>query len=214
MRAGRHVKVTLGVGIALLLVVGVVTLTHSPPRVVRVGTRISGLVGTMITPAEVCQSNELLPADVSAIRVAAGSYFGPGVRVSVFAGSRLIAQGSQGPDWTGTSVTVPVRPLGQPAAHVRLCINIGSNSELVFFKGGAAARRETAEYGPGAPLGGRVQVEYLAAGQSSWWSQLLHVARHMGIGHALSGTWVVLLIAALVAAVGALAVGLTLRELP
>lgn len=213
MRAARDVKVTLGVGIALLLAVGAVTLTHAPPRVVRENMKTRVLGGTITGDAEVCQANEVLPAGISAIRLSAGAYFGPRIRLKAFAGSRVITEGEKGPVWTGTSVTVPVKPVSQTASHVKLCIEIGPNSELVFFRGAPASLSETATYGPGAPLGGRLGVEDLASGQGSWWSQILHVARHMGIGHALDGTWVVLLIAALVAAVGVLAVGLVLREL-
>ena len=54
--------------------------------------------------------------------------------------------------------------------------------------------------------------EYLAAGNRSWWSRILEVARHMGLGHALTGTWVVGLIAALMVAVGGLAIRVALRE--
>jgi len=51
-------------------------------------------------------------------------------------------------------------------------------------------------------------------GGGSWWSRALSVARHMGIGHAISGTWVALLVAALVAALCALVIRLGWRELP
>lgn len=64
------------------------------------------------------------------------------------------------------------------------------------------------------PLGGRVGVEYLAAGRGSWWSRLSSVAAHLGLGRAYSGAWIALLVAALMAAVGVLAVRLTARELP
>jgi hypothetical protein len=65
----------------------------------------------------------------------------------------------------------------------------------------------------GQRLPGRIDIEYLGSGQGSWWSRLLPVARHMGLGRAFSGTWIVLLVAAMVAAVGALAGRLVLREL-
>ena len=37
-------------------------------------------------------------------------------------------------------------------------------------------------------------IEYLAAGQGSWWSRLVAVSRRLGLGHALTGTWVALLV--------------------
>jgi hypothetical protein len=211
-KAARNVRVTLGVGIVLLLAVGAVTLTHSPPRVVQVNTKQRVLGGTIIGDAEVCQANEVLPADVSALRLGIGAYFGPRVKVRALSGSLVLTEGAVGPTWTGTSVTIPVNPLSHATSGVKLCMHVGPNSELVFFKGAPARASESASYGEGALLGGRVAVEYLAPGDGSWWSRILEVARHMGIGHALSGTWVVLLIAALVSAVGVLAVGVVWRE--
>jgi hypothetical protein len=212
-RAARNVRVTLGVCIVLLLAVGSVTLTHSPPRLVRVTAKQGVLDGTIIGNAEVCQGGEVLPAGVSAIRLGVGAYFGPRVKLTAFSGSLVLTEGDIGPTWTGTSVTIPVKPLSHTTSGVKLCMHIGPNSELVFFKGAPAQASESASYGEGALLGGRVVVEYLAPGTASWWSRILEVARRMGLGHALSGTWVVLLIAALVAAVGVLAVGLVWREL-
>ncbi len=208
------VRVTLGVGVALLAVVGALTLTRSPPRVVRVGVTTTVRGPTTIDDSEICQAGETLPAGVSAVRASLGTYFGPTIRVRAFSGSRLLTEGRRGPGWTGTSVTVPVAPLSHAASRVKLCFAIEPNSELVVVAGSPSPARDVARWRSGESLGGRVGVEYLAAGRESWWSRLLSVARHIGIGHALSGTWVVLLIAALVAAAGLLALGLTLRELP
>jgi hypothetical protein len=205
--------VTLGVGIVLLLAVSALTLTHAPPRVVRVNTKQTVLGSTIVGSAEVCQTGEVLPAGVSALRLGIGAYFGTRVKLKAFSGSLVLTEGDIGPTWTGTSVTIPVKPLSHTASGVKLCMHVGPNSELIFFKGAPARASESASYGEGALLGGRVAVEYLAPGRGSWWSRILEVARRMGLGHALSGTWVVLLIAALVAAVGALAVGVVWREL-
>jgi hypothetical protein len=210
----RDVKVTLGVGIVLIAAVGALTLTRAPPRVVRVGTKTLALGPIVNSDEKVCQTNEVLPAGVSAIRVALGSYFGPRVRVTASSDSRVLAEGRRGADWTGTSVTVPVTPLKYTTSQVELCVEVAPNSELVSLSGSPAPERESAILGTGQLLRGRLGVEYLASGQGSWWSRILTVARHMGIGHALSGTWVVLLIAALAAAVGILALRLTWRELP
>jgi hypothetical protein len=213
MKAVRAVRLTLTVGVVLLVAAGAVTLTRSPPRVVRVNTTTVGNGPTTIGAVEVCQADEQLPADVSAVRLSLKTYFGPAVRVRALRGSQVLTEGRRGPGWTGTSVTVPVVPLSHAASHVKLCFHVGPNSELVVLAGFPTAPQEAAVYSTGEGLGGRVGVEYLAAGQGSWWSRILTVARHIGIGHALGGTWVVLLIAVLVSAAGLLAVGLTLREL-
>jgi Predicted membrane protein (DUF2142) len=201
------------VGIALLLAVGALTLTRAPPRVVRVSSNVEVLLGTTASDAEVCQANEVLPAGVSALRLPLQAFFGSDLRVQAFDGSRVLTEGRRGADWTGKSVTVPITPLNRAVSHVKLCIEIGPNSEPVYFGGVETPRREAATL-KGRPLEGRVSVEDLAAGSGSWWSRIPAVVRHMAIGRAFSGTWVVALIAALVAAIGFLAVRLAVRELP
>jgi hypothetical protein len=171
-------------------------------------------LGSTISEEETCQGNEVLPAGVSAIRVSLLAYYGATVRVTASSGPRVLAEGGRGGEWTGGSVTVPITPLKRTVSHVTLCIAVGLNSEPIFLLGDETPAREAAVATGEGRLGGRVGVEYLAAGRGSWWSRILPVARRMGLGHALSGTWVVLLIAALVGAVGLLAVRLTLRELP
>ena len=215
----RSAKATLGIGVALILAVGAVTLTRSPPRVVRVNTTatksyLTGFVGS----AKICQTNEVLPAGVSAMRVWLGVEYGSRIRVTASAHSRLLTDGERGPDWTSRSVMVPVTPLSHSASHVKLCFILGPGSEPIYPIGAEVPPPEMAVVDLGSshvgrPLGGRVGVEYLAAGDGSWWTRVEEVARHIGIGHALAGTWVALLVATLVAVLATLAVWLTLREL-
>jgi hypothetical protein len=219
-----NVKVTLAVGIALTVVVGAVTLTRSPPRVLRVGVPARSVVAFTTHDATVCQANEVLPSEVSDIRLSLVAFYGSSLRLMAFRGSRVLTEGTRGPDWTGKSVTVPVEPVDRTTSQVRLCFALAPNSEPVRLAGVPTPASDAAVVvkgmptstvgSVGRPLGGRVGVEYLAAGRGSWWSRALAVARHIGIGHTFGGTWIALLIAALMAAVSALAVGLALRELP
>ena len=215
--AGESVKaagVTFGVSILALLAVGALTLTRSPPRVVRASSLGQATVASTIADASFCQAGEALPAGVSGIRLSVWAFFGANIRVTVFSGSRTLAAGRRGPDWTGSTVTIPVSPLSHAVSPVKVCVNVGPNSEVLYFTGSEAPGSAAAVTSTGEPLAGRLGIEYLAAGDRSWWSRILEVARHMGLGHALTGTWVVLLIAALMAAVGGLAVRVALRELP
>lgn len=233
MRAGtqalRGVVATFVVGAALILAVLAVTLTHAPPRVVLVGAPgvravdVNGVRGLRITTGDptVCQAGEVLPRGVSAIRLSTWGFFGARVRVAVYGGSRVLTEGRRGADWTSDSVTVPVKPLARTSTGTKLCFTLGPNSESILLLGALTPPREAATISEsgvarGAPqlLEGRVTVEYLASGQGSWWSRILTVARHVGLGRSFSGTWIALLIAALTLAAGALAVRLTLRELP
>jgi hypothetical protein len=222
----RNLKVTLAVGIALMLAVGALTLTRSPPRVLRVdmpGTQ--RVLDHTAVDTTICQANEVLPRGVSAIRLAMSVFYGWNVRVVAYSGSRALTEGRRGADWTSDSVTVPVSPVDHTISHVTLCFALGPTSEPMLIVGGTTPARDAAVVSPegtltakvtaggGRPLAGRVRVEYLAAGRGSWWSRLLSVARHVGLGRVVGGTWIALLIAALMVAVGALAVRVTLREL-
>jgi hypothetical protein len=225
-----NVKITLVAGIALILVVGAVVLTRSPPRVVRVGAP-GGIVGNGIlhittSSAAVCQPNEVLPSGVSSIRLAVWGFFGAPVHLVAYSGSRVLTEGTRGADWTSDSVTVPVKPVSRTTSNVRLCFTLAPNTEPLFVIGAPAPAQEPAvaltsprltpvvAASDEQSLGGRMGIEYLSGGQGSWWSRVLSVARHMGFGRAFSGTWIALLTAALMAAVGVLAVRLALRELP
>jgi hypothetical protein len=203
---------TLGVGVALIAIAVALTLTRSPPRVVRTSSLGQATVASALADASFCQAGEALPAGVSGIRLTIWAYFGANIHVTVSSGSRTLTAGRRGPDWTGSTVTIPVTPLRHAVSPVKVCIDVGPNSEVLYFTGTEAPRSAAAVTSTGEPLAGRLGIEYLAAGNRSWWSRILEVARHMGLGHALTGTWVVLLIAALMAAVGGLAIRVALRE--
>jgi hypothetical protein len=209
----RAAKLTLGVSIALIAIVGAYTLTRSPPRVVRASSPGQALVATTIADASFCQTGETLPAGVSGIRLSVWAYFGANIHVTVSSGSRTLTAGQRGPDWTGSTVTIPVTPLRHAVSPVKVCVDVGPNSEVLYFMGRETHRSDAAVASTGEPLAGRLGIEYLVSGKRSWWSRILEVARHMGLGHALTGTWIVGLIAALMAAVGGLAIRVALREL-
>ncbi len=227
----RKVTVTLAVGVALLAAVGAVTLTRSPPRVLRVGEPGGDANNRLLTSSAsdfaICQPDEALPAGVTGIRLALWAFYGANVHVRVYSGSQVLTEGSRGADWTSDSVTVPVKPVDHSTSGVDLCFGIGPNSQPILVLGNPSPRQEaasmdqvgdspspTAAIGERQNLGGRMGVEYLGAGKSSWWSLILTVARHMGLGRSYSGTWIALLVAALTLAAGALALRLTWRELP
>jgi hypothetical protein len=224
----RKVTVTLVIGIALVIAVGARTLTRSPPRVVGVSGRpADASLGYTIGGGAICQAHEVLPGGATAIRLSVLAFFGPKVRAILYRGSRVLTEGRRGPTWTGSSVTVPLESVARTNSHLTLCLELGPGSERLDFPGrltrpqmAAVAWRSRHTPTPalaaseGRILRGRIGVEYLAPGRGSWWSRGLSVARHMGIGHFISGTWVALLLAALMAIVVALAVGLAMRELP
>lgn len=220
----RQVTVTLAIGIALVLAIGALTLTRSPPRVLRIAATAELQLAHTSGDLAACQANEVLPAGVSDIRLFTWAYVGYQVHVRAYRGQRILTEGSRGANWTSGSVTVPVKPLAQSSSGVTICFAIGPNQEPAIVLGAPAPPREAAVLlsgdrpNPSAAgdqvLPGRVALEYLGAGRGTWWSRVASVATHVGFGRAFSGTWIALLIAVLTAGAGALAVALTLRELP
>jgi hypothetical protein len=208
----KSAKLSLGVGTALLAFVCALTLTRAPSRVLRTGTPKVTRGPATTGDTRVCQSGEVLPAGASAVRLSVMAYLGSRVRVKLLAGGRVLADGQRGPDWTGTSVTVPVTPRSRTASNVKLCVRFGPTSETLFLSGAPASGRSAARWENGRSLGGRVGVEYLGSAGGSWWSRILTVARHVGLGRAIGGTWIALVIAVLIASVGFLAVRVVLRE--
>ena len=104
-----------------------------------------------------------------------------------------------------------MRPLDRPATHATVCFAFAGAEERVSFLGVPTAGASGAWTSAG-PLPGRMAVEYLRPGRSSWWSLAPSVARRMGLGRAWAGTWVVLLAGSLMALAIALGSWLTIRE--
>ena len=227
----RKVVITLAVGVVLLGAASAVALTRSPPRVARVGVPTGDVkavpLGKVLGDVAICQSGETLPAGVTGMRIGIWAFYGAKMHVRVYSGSRILTEGSRGPNWTSTSVTVPVKPVDHQTSGVKVCIGAGPNSQPLLLLGISTSARDSAAAALGvssptpaaatsshALLGGKIGVEYLAPGQGSWWSRVSSVAKHMGLGRSYSGTWIAYLVAALMAAVGVLAIRMTLRVLP
>ncbi len=231
----RKATITLAVGLVLIGAASAAALTRSPPRVARVGVPTGDVkataLGKILGDISLCQPGETLPAGVSGVRVGMWAFYGAKVHVRVYNGSRVLTEGSRGANWTGTSVTVPVRPVARTTAGVTVCIGIGPNSQPLLLLGSGAPEGAGAGAGDAATLsvssptpaaagkshqrvGGKIGLEYLRASSGSWWSRVSSVAANMGLGRSYTGTWIAFLIAALMAAVGVLAVRLSLRVLP
>ena len=223
----RNVKVTLVVGVVLILAIGALTLTGSPVRTVRVGTYSNAVLTIVSSDTVVCQPKEVLPKGASAVRISVWAFLGSQVQVKAFSGSRVLTEGTRDADWTTNSVTVPVKPIERTTHNVLLCFSLSPNSEPMLIIGSKKTSSGTAVFlgrktlapaavlarTPTKSLNGRVGMAYIASGRSSWWSRSLSVARHIGLGHVLSGTWIALFLAMLMAVVCVLAIRLTLREL-
>jgi hypothetical protein len=207
-----RIKAALAASLALIALALALTLSHAPLAVARKGVAPEHTLVSADKPAKACQASETLPRDTTAIRLGLTSALGPRVAVKVLSGSRAIARGSAAAGWSGASVTVSVKPISHTVAPVAVCFTTTLMNGTVAMRGVPTSPRAAAKSEEG-PLPGRMGIEYLRPGNSSWWSQLTAVARHLGLGRAASGTWNALLVAALAAALVTLSSWLVLQEL-
>jgi hypothetical protein len=207
-------RIGLAVGLVLSAIAVVIVLSGSPP--VLAGT--NGVIPVPYPPLTSvpgggggCQANETVPASTSAVRLSLEASAGPRVSVAVLSGGRVIARGASVQGWLGRVVTVPIAPLERTVRRATVCFSFRSAEERVSLLGVRTPPRNAARSGPRV-LPGRIAVEYVQAGSSSWWSLAPSVARRMGLGRAWAGTWVAAMVALLMATGIVLASWLTLRE--
>lgn len=206
-------SIVLAAGLVLIAAILAVTLARSPPTLA--GTNrvpAESLIGLAERDVGACQTGETLPAGTSAIRLSLVSIIGPRVAVRVLSGGRVVTRGSTGAGWTSSEVTVPVAPLARGVSPVTLCVQLSDLNGEVEFKG-AHTSAPVAVSERGERLHGRLRVEYVRAGHSSWLSLISAIARHVSLGRAASGMWVVFFILALALSVVVLTSWGIVREL-
>jgi hypothetical protein len=207
-----RIKLALAAGLLLIPLAAVVALSHAPLVVARENLPETHqiLVATE-RAAGACQSNEVLPAGTSAIRLGITTALGPHVAVQARSGSQLITTGSHSAGWNGASVTIPVKPVAHTIAPVTICF------QLTLLNGPAEMlgwpTKHSAAISNGKPLPGRMHIEYLRPAERSWWSMATAVAWRLGLGRAADGSWNVFLVMALAASLVVLSSWLVLREL-
>ena len=206
------VKVALAVGLALTALSAGVVLSHSPLVVAATNSiPADGIGEDARSGVPICQSNEILPAGTSAIRVSLATNTGPKLSLEALVGSRVITYGQRAAGWgTAETVTVHVKRVSHTTRDVNICITPGPILEPVEIQG-AIVGTDTGESHT-TPTS-RFRIEYLRSGHRSWWSLATSVARRLGLGHAPSGTWIVLLLLALMAVVTTMTSWTILREL-
>jgi hypothetical protein len=209
----RRIVVVVSVGFALMAILLVVTLSGSPVAVAGVNTATESSVGGPSTKTEACQGGETLPAGTTGIRLRVFSFTGPRVTVRMLSHGSVIAHGEVGSGWTGAVVNVPVKPLPVERTGLTLCFGIFLNGYETNYLTGEPTPPARAAKGPEGTLGGRLRVEYMRPGHTSWWSIATEVARRIGLGRGAAGTWWVLLGIAFMVGAVALSSRLVLREL-
>lgn len=210
----RSVRIALATALALLGAALVLVLAQSP-MTVAASDKVRGEeapIASTTKSATYCQRHESLPAGTTAVRVWLDAAAGPRVSVVVYSAGRAIAGGSRGSNWIGSSVTVPIEPLGGTRSDTTVCVSFRLRDETVIVQGAPAPAAAAARDGSRA-LGGRMWIEYLRPGTRSWLSLATEVARRMGLGRAAAGTWVVLAALSLLAGAIVVSLRMLLREL-
>lgn len=210
-------RVGLAVGLAATAIAAAIVLSGSPP--VLAGS--NGVTPVPYPPltsvpgaGRGCQAGETVPAGTSAVRLSLEASAGPRVSAAVLAGGRAIAHGVSAQGWLGRVVTVPLASparLERTARHATVCFSFAGAEERVSLLGVRTPPRRAARSGARV-LPGRIAVEYVRAGTSSWWSLAPSVARRLGLGRAWAGTWVAAVVALLATTAIVLASWLVLRE--
>jgi hypothetical protein len=210
----RGARIALAGGLVLTVVAAAIVLSGAP-QVLAGSNGVDAVIYPPLTSvagsASACQGNETVPAGWSAIRLSLEASAGPRVAVAVHTGTTVVAHGESAPGWLGRVVTVPVEPTERTVHHATVCFSFTGANERVSLLGVHTPRPSAAKHGARARPG-RIAIEYLHAGSSSWWSLAPAVARRLGLGRAWAGTWVAVIVAALMAAAIALASWLILRE--
>jgi hypothetical protein len=208
----RSVVIALAVGLAFIGIAIIAVLARAPLTVVGanpnpskdfIEVEESGALSN-------CQSAGTIPKGTTAIRIGIeGLNYSPAVSVRVLLGSQLIAAGNlPGGGVSAPSVTVPVGRFSHAVNGARICPTVGPALEPVRYYG-VPVHSRSAQQLHGAAL----HVEYLRPDTKLWGSFLSSIAYHMGLGRAMSGTWIAFLALALVIATFVLVCRLTVEEL-
>jgi hypothetical protein len=210
----RSVRIALAAGLTLLVAAIGLALLRSPLAVLGTnGIPDAGEVARTGRGTSACQAGEVVPAGTSAVRLTLAAEIGPSVTVTARSGARAITDGVRGAGWTGASVTVPVQRVSRTTSNAEICFALGHPLEDIAIFGEHAARADALVGPHGEGLPGRMGVEYLRSGGSSWLSLVPTIARRMGVGHAWGGTWIVFALLAAMASSASLLALLALREL-
>jgi hypothetical protein len=209
-----RVRFALAAGLGLTAVAVAIVLAQRPTAIAATNSIPASqtLAVAANKSARACQSNERIPSGIVAIRLSIGAFTGPQVTVTVLSGGRVVASGERESGWDGQNVTVPVERTSRPLFPATVCFATSQIDEEVTMYGHKTAASVAARSGRGEPLAGRLAIQYMGVGRSSWLALASSVTKQMGLGRAWSGTWIAFLVLLLMLTVGALSARLILGE--
>jgi hypothetical protein len=213
-------RVRLAIGLGLLLVVGalVVVLSKSEQRLAGTNAQVRVSGNDVVFPGRKasCQP-EGLPQDTTAVRVFAGvpkGSAGP-MDLVIKKNGRTIATGRFDELQDGLPATTRLSPfVSREVTSVEVCFRNRGRSTIRL-----AGDRTPVRFSGSNPFGflfaDEPRVDYLRAGEESWWSLAGVVADRFGRGKtSFFGSWTMWAVFALVGATWAAALVLLLRKRP
>ncbi len=211
--ARRAVRIATIASLAVLLLAAIAVLLQRAPR--RSGTNLAPVAAVSVPiPArgELCQPDEVVPADTAGVRVLASATGPTGAlyaRVLTPAGA-AISTGSLAPGWRPGSVTVPVRELRSSRAGLTVCLRNGATTSVLL--GGSLPEPPYVLTIDGAQQSGRIQIDYMRPGTDSWLGLLPALSHRFSLGRASFTSFLApFAVLALMLAVIALTVRVVLR---
>jgi hypothetical protein len=214
------VRVRVALGIALVLVAGVLVLELSgrAPRTAATDhTNPQGFVATVPSEGTLCQPDMVLPADAASVEVLIGTYGHPVPQLTASfedAGRQAIRPGRLAAGAREGYVQIP---LGYPHGATvggTLCIHLGKTVHPVVLGGDTFGAGTMSEQVDGKPQAGRIDVVYLRPGRESWWQLLGALDERFGFGKAsFFGGWTLPVAALLLLGVWIATLRLLVREL-
>jgi hypothetical protein len=200
-------RVAAAIVVGALIITGLLlgVLLQTPEREIASNSVVvAGELGPMRRGTEICQGGEQLPASTQALRLSVAAYLGPAVSLTVLHDGVIVARGHHGAEWVSGSLTFHLKPAIGTETDATICLTRDRRDLALGLLGGAAPAASAATANR-VPLAGRMRIEYLTHGDRSWLALAHTVARRLGLGHSPSGTWIVLLLLAMMATACALA---------
>jgi hypothetical protein len=207
----RRPQIALVVGLALIAAAIAIVLSSSPIAVI--GTNSIAEEATENVNGDIggCQYVGQVPRGTSAIRIPLAANSGPQVNIQVLAGSHRVSEGERAAGWgADETITVPINALAHTIDNARICTTLGSTIESVGLRGMPASTTSLHNHGL---AGVALRMEYLQPGPQSWGSLLPSISRTLGFGHAIGGSWIILLLLAIMISLVALTSYLALGEI-
>ncbi len=205
-------SVRVAVAVSTIVIAGAIAVALSQTPLVVIGTNGGGISGNidLAGNASSCQQVASIPQGTSAIRLPVGAGVGPWIRLRVLAGGRVVTRGGLPAGWgLEAAAAIPVARLSHEARDALVCAALGPSPTPIVVEG----TRRPGVTEPRTLGDVDLRIEYLRPGAKSWWSLASLAAYRMGLGRALSGTWITFLAVSLMVAAGALTSRLALKEL-